>query len=179
MDTDKSVCVCETEFVNLCSCVTLFIFSHFDHSSPPPSLLSAYNHYSCFESTGESLEDDSSCPVFNSDVGMRRAGPVKGNLPLCGPMEPDPCLMAKLIMVAKAISEQVGSYVRVDLFASGQDVMVQEYSTNHMGGYRHCAATITDDGCVDPCFLGAMWNDMVGPTTVYGGSQSEIPDYLN
>jgi hypothetical protein len=48
-------------------------------------------------------------------------------------------------------------YVRIDMFVTAtNEIYVQEYTFNHLGGTKHCAATIVD-GCVDSCFLGKLW----------------------
>jgi len=53
---------------------------------------------------------------------------------------------------------------------------VQEYSTNHMNGLRHCSARI-EDGCINSCFLGQMWKAAGGHET-YGGPTTSIPEVI-
>lgn len=78
-----------------------------------------------------------------------------------------------MINIAKNISLQVGVYIRVDMFVAGDGtVRVQEFSTNHLNGQRHCSAKVSGD-CVDSCFLGQMWNDTSANVTL-GGSKATI-----
>ncbi|MEM1008985.1 MAG: hypothetical protein AAGJ35_08250, partial [Myxococcota bacterium] len=116
---------------------------------------------------------------MNSALGLRRAGPIKGNLPLCGALDVDPCKIAEIAEVAESLSSVIGAYMRVDMFLDETgSIRVQEYSGNHMGGYRHCSAKLDEvSGCVDPCFLGAMWND-AGGNAVYGGPALSLPGSL-
>ncbi|MEM1008464.1 MAG: hypothetical protein AAGJ35_05620 [Myxococcota bacterium] len=87
--------------------------------------------------------------------------------------------MAKAMKIATDLSEDIGSYIRIDLFSDGAgDVKVQEYATNHMGGYRYCAAKMNDDGCVDPCFMGTMWQEL-GGNALYGGLTTTMPSALD
>lgn len=51
--------------------------------------------------------------------------------------------------------------------ADNDQIVVQEYTTNHMGGRRHCSARLEADGCINSCFLGEMWNKA---GVSYGGS---------
>jgi hypothetical protein len=44
-----------------------------------------------------------------------------------------------------------------------------------MNGLRHCAAKLTDDGCIDSCYLGRMWDAAGGP---YGGAPTSVPTQL-
>eukprot|EP00542_Grammatophora_oceanica_P010188 CAMPEP_0194047234 /NCGR_PEP_ID=MMETSP0009_2-20130614/23637_1 /TAXON_ID=210454 /ORGANISM="Grammatophora oceanica, Strain CCMP 410" /LENGTH=600 /DNA_ID=CAMNT_0038692783 /DNA_START=31 /DNA_END=1833 /DNA_ORIENTATION=+ len=137
----------------------------------------------CFQTTGEAATDDSGiCTAVNGGLGMRRTGPVKQNLPICtADLEFDSCAITKLAEVAHDISLIVGSYIRVDMFmdASGK-IYVQEYSTNPMNGIRYCASRIDPvTGCLDPCFLGEMWDANSSPGfELYGGNQDDIPVYL-
>jgi hypothetical protein len=61
------------------------------------------------------------------------------------------------------------------MFVAGNKIWVQEYSTNHMNGLRHCAAKTDDEGCFDSCFLGRMWNDAGAES---GGIPTAVPDKL-
>ena len=37
--------------------------------------------------------------------------------------------------------------------------VVQEYTTNHNGGTRHCSETLSEDAtCVNACFFGELWS---------------------
>jgi hypothetical protein len=67
--------------------------------------------------------------------------------------------------------------MRVDLFVANGKVFVQEYTTNHMNGLRHCAAKFNPDtGCIDSCFLGRAWKAAGLP---YGGVTTAVPSALN
>jgi hypothetical protein len=70
--------------------------------------------------------------------------------------------------------------MRVDMFMTGQEVYVQEYSPNPMNGLRHCASKTDSNGCIDSCFLGREWNAAGGG--VYGGAataaQGDLDTFL-
>jgi len=136
----------------------------------------------CFENVeGPEILDDSSCVAVNSVSGMFRAGPLKGSLPLCAADDfVDPCQLAKMAEVAMDLGGTIGAYVRVDMFLDGLDnVRVQEYSTNHMNGLRYCASRVDPiTGCLDPCFLGEMW-DANGSNKLYGGDATPVPSDLS
>ncbi|MEM1010562.1 MAG: hypothetical protein AAGJ35_16335, partial [Myxococcota bacterium] len=68
---------------------------------------------------------------------MRKAGPVKGNLPLCSELDVDPCEIQKMAEIAADLTSTIGVYVRVDMFVDeNKNFSSQEYTTNHMGGCR-------------------------------------------
>jgi hypothetical protein len=102
---------------------------------------------------------------------------MKG-LDLCESVDkPDDCIIADIKKVAEEISEKIGAYVRIDMFISKDvEIVVQEYTTNHMGGLRHCSAR-KENGCIDSCFLGKMWKDAGGNST-YGGPSTGIPQVI-
>ena len=99
---------------------------------------------------------------------------MKG-LDLCGEIEkPADCLIADIVAVAQDVSKRIGAYVRVDMFvAQNNEIVVQEYTTNHMAGLRHCSARM-ENGCVNSCFLGEMWKAAGGNAT-YGGPSTGVP----
>ena len=100
---------------------------------------------------------------------------------MCGPVDPpDPCVWNELIRNAKALSRDIGVYMRIDMFVTDDKMIyVQEYTRNHNGGLRHCAAKRHPaDGCVDSCFLGRTWQDAGGEQRL-GGPKVPIPEYLN
>jgi hypothetical protein len=81
-----------------------------------------------------------------------------------------------MIDLAVRLGDKIGVYMRIDMFVWDNKVYVQEYTSNHMNGLRHCAAKITDEGCIDSCFLGRMWNDAGAP---YGGHATDVPNKLD
>lgn len=122
--------------------------------------------------------DTQQCTLLDSQGGANTARPMKG-FDLCGPLtKPPDCLLNDLIALAKKASAAVGVYARIDLFASGvtNQVYVQEYTMNHMNGIRHCMAQSTAS-CIDPCYLGVMWQNAGGNAT-FGGGGVTIPASL-
>jgi hypothetical protein len=86
---------------------------------------------------------------------------------LCGQLEhPDPCVFTNLKALAREISEVLGVYMRIDFFVNGSGmIFVQEFTSNHAGGLRHCASKYNEEtGCVDSCFLGKLWKEKSGGT---------------
>jgi hypothetical protein len=99
---------------------------------------------------------------------------VKGD-DLCGPVPPPKaCVFKKMKEIAIKLSKAIGVYVRIDMFVTANnEIYVQEYTFNHLGGTKHCAATIVD-GCVDSCFLGKNWaeaSSAPGGSVEMGGPQ--------
>ena len=134
--------------------------------------------WGCFTPTGTEMKDEGGqCHAIDFATGSGKAYPVKG-LDICGALErPDECLIADITAVAKKVSKLIGAYVRIDMFVSkDNEIVVQEYTTNHMGGLRHCSARI-ENGCINSCFLGEMWKAAGGDTT-YGGPPTGIPDAI-
>eukprot|EP00545_Synedropsis_sp_CCMP1620_P013124 CAMPEP_0119003398 /NCGR_PEP_ID=MMETSP1176-20130426/535_1 /TAXON_ID=265551 /ORGANISM="Synedropsis recta cf, Strain CCMP1620" /LENGTH=1216 /DNA_ID=CAMNT_0006954997 /DNA_START=44 /DNA_END=3694 /DNA_ORIENTATION=+ len=133
--------------------------------------------YGCFTPSGSEVEEGQ-CYAIDYATGARKNYPMKG-LDLCGPInKPDDCLINDIVAVAKDVSKTIGAYVRIDMFVSKEnEVVVQEYSTNHMGGSRHCSARVNEvTGCVDSCFLGEMWQSTVGGTNaLFGGPPTDVP----
>jgi len=123
--------------------------------------------------------DADGCYDIDYDHGERHPYPFKGQN-LCGELnEPKTCLLDSLKAIATDLSKTLGVYMRIDMFVSGDDkVFVQEYTTNHAGGLRHCAAKESDSGCIDSCFLGKIWKDK-SSGTIYGGPQTSIPSILD
>mmetsp|Transcript_18660 Transcript_18660/g.28348 ORF Transcript_18660/g.28348 Transcript_18660/m.28348 type:complete len:822 (+) Transcript_18660:94-2559(+) len=135
------------------------------------------DQHGCFTPSSEGEKAESGCTAIDFNTGKDKAHPMKG-LDICGPIEkPDDCIIQDIIDVAKKIGRLVGAYVRVDLFISSNgEVIVQEYSTNHMNGLRHCSAKV-DGGCINSCFLGQMWKAAGGHAT-YGGPATSIPEVI-
>ena len=82
--------------------------------------------------------------------------------------------------LAVELGSLIGVYMRIDFFVGGDGkVYVQEYTSNHAGGTRHCAAREDEDtGCIDSCYLGKLWKEMSGGGTLYGGPQTDTPNIL-
>jgi len=134
----------------------------------------------CFETVdGMAETDGDGCIAVNTGLGFHRAGLVKQSLSICSDVNVDLCALAEMAEVATAVSSQIGVYIRVDMFLDASDEpRLQEYSTNHMGGYRYCASTVDPvTGCLDPCYLGQMWDEN-GSNKLYGGDQPTVPSYL-
>lgn len=126
----------------------------------------------CFTPTslteeGTNVDATDMCYDIDFETGMKKTYPIKG-LDLCGPLPDKPCL-DDLIAVAEIVGNAIGAYVRVDMFLDVEgNPVVQEYTSNHMGGTRHCSAKLSGDGtCVNACFLGELWNATGYPE--YGG----------
>jgi hypothetical protein len=137
--------------------------------------------YGCFEPAGNSMQvnvdkTNSSCAAIDFSTGRRKAGPVKKDMYICQTVgKPSACIIKDMIAAAEKLGSAIGVYMRVDMFVSGNDVFVQEYSANPMNGLRHCAAKM-DGACVDSCFLGRAWKAAGVP---YGGKLTTMPTELN
>lgn len=136
------------------------------------------DQYGCF-TPGGTNEVEGTCTDIDFQTGLQQAHPMKG-MDLCSELDRlDDCVMADMVAVAKKASEAIGVYVRVDMFLGSSDraVHVQEFSTNHMNGLRHCSAVKNADGCIDPCFQGVLWKKN-GGVTALGGPRTHMPDAL-
>jgi hypothetical protein len=133
--------------------------------------------YGCFEPGGLELMDEAgSCNMIDFASGKLRAGPVKKDLNICDEISKVPdCIMQDMINIALSLGKKIGVAIRVDMFVAKNKVYVQEYSANHMNGLRHCAARVTEEGCIDSCYLGRMWDAAGGP---YGGMPTTVPAEL-
>jgi hypothetical protein len=123
--------------------------------------------------------DDDSCYDIDFSYGEEHPYQFKGQ-DLCGAIDP-PCapVWDALKDLATALSTKLGVYMRIDLFLSGNNqIYVQEYTSNHAGGLRHCAAKKTESGCIDSCFLGKLWKSESSGGTMYGGPQTALPTIL-
>jgi len=135
--------------------------------------------FGCFEpSHVGNVEKDTSCTSIDFSIGRRKAGPVKKDLYICSEIPIiDECIKQEMIELAIEIGKRVGVYIRVDMFVADGRIFVQEYSTNHMNGLRHCAASFDPiSGCIDSCFLGRMWSSAGAP---YGGVKTVVPAKLD
>jgi len=133
--------------------------------------------YICFEPSGmEESNGTFTCTAIDFTAGEDNAGPFTKNLNLCSDdaiSKPDLEVINEIIVTAVSLSKAIGVFMRIDMFVNDKIVYVQEYSPNHMGGMRRCAAKVDSDGCIDSCFLGKMWKAS-GPT--HGGVKTKMPD---
>jgi hypothetical protein len=138
--------------------------------------------FGCFEPTGLGplVNPNDQCTMIDFDTGKRKCGPVKKDLYLCDEIPVlESCVIERMIGMAEQLGSIIGVYVRVDMFVvyegDAPRIYVQEYTTNHMNGLRHCSAKL-EDGCIDSCFLGKLFKEAGLP---YGGVSTDIPAYLN
>lgn len=84
--------------------------------------------------------------------------------------------------IAKKWSAKLGLYARIDMFVtddSRNEIYVQEYTFNHLGGTKHCAAKTNDvTGCIDLCFLGNLWSENGGDPKM-GGPKTARPSVFD
>jgi hypothetical protein len=135
------------------------------------------DQFGCFVPTGvENTNSDGSCNAIDFSSGATNPGPVKNNLNLCGKDIPQPtdCIIQDMITIAEALSQEIGVYMRIDVFVSGGKVYVQEYAPNPINGNRHCVAR-EDGDCIDSCILGRKWKNAGLP---YGGTSTTVPLFL-
>jgi hypothetical protein len=130
------------------------------------------DQYGCFTTAGKE-EKDGQCTVIDFQTGSKKAHPMKG-MDLCSALPViGECVMNDMIALATKASEAIGVYVRVDMFVGpNNEIYVQEFSTNHMSGFRHCSAIKDENNCIDPCFQGRMWKN-TGSST-FGGTETDI-----
>ncbi|KAI2501576.1 hypothetical protein MHU86_12900 [Fragilaria crotonensis] len=135
------------------------------------------DQFGCF-SAGGRAEFQGQCTAIDFQKGATMAHPMKG-LDLCTDLVKfDDCLMNDMIAIARQASEMIGVYIRVDMFVGNDGkIYLQEFTTNHMNGLRHCSAIMNANGCVDPCFQGAMWK-AAGNNSTFGGSLTVEPEAL-
>lgn len=138
------------------------------------------DQFGCFEPGGVETIESNGCTAIDFITGKRRAGPVKKDLYICDDASIptlDDCTKQEMLDIALDLGKRIGVYMRVDLFVANGKVFVQEYTTNHMNGLRHCAAKFNPDtGCIDSCFLGRAWKAAGLP---YGGVTTAAPSTLN
>jgi hypothetical protein len=134
------------------------------------------DQYGCFTPAGNE-EKNGQCTAIDFQTGRNKAHPMKG-MDICSALPAiDECVMNDMIALATKASEAIGVYVRVDMFVGPNDeIYVQEFSTNHMNGLRHCSAIKDENGCIDPCFQGRMWKN-TGSST-FGGTETDMPTEL-
>jgi hypothetical protein len=138
------------------------------------------DQFGCFEPGGVETIDKAGCTAIDFTTGKRRSGPVKKDLYLCDNKsipQLDDCLKKEMIATALNLGSKIGVYIRIDMFVADGLVFVQEYTTNHMNGLRHCASKLNAyTGCVDSCFIGRAWNVAV---TEFGGPATAVPSALS
>ena len=133
----------------------------------------------CFRSAGQS-EKDPSDQCTRIDFSNGRLVTMKG-LDFCTTTPARPDNLDEIIATAKAVSERIGAYIRVDLLTTADDtVVVNEFTPGHTNGRVHCSSRIDGNGCVDSCFLGRMWKDNSPASTdlLHGGSATGVPTGL-
>ena len=138
--------------------------------------------YGCFKDqlpfgkkTGQCYNIDFADGVQNSKTTS-----VKG-FDLCGPAPPPKtCLFNNMKAIAKKLSAKLGVYARIDMFVTERnEIYVQEYTFNHLGGTKHCAAKKDDvTGCIDSCFLGNLWSENGGDPEM-GGPKTARPSVFD
>jgi hypothetical protein len=135
------------------------------------------DQYGCFEPGAiDHVDSITGCTAIDFSTGKSKAGAIKKDLYTCERIpDIDQCLLGEMINIALNLGNRIGVYVRVDMFLVDNKIYVQEYSTNHMNGLRHCAARTDEKGCIDSCFMGRMWNEAGG---LYGGSSTAVPSSL-
>jgi hypothetical protein len=133
--------------------------------------------FGCFEPSGmDMVNTNTQCTEIDFVTGKIKMGPVKKDLYLCDEVPAlSPCLLAEMTEIALGLGETIGVYMRVDMFVVDNKAYVQEYSANHMNGLRHCASKLDENGCIDSCFLGRMWDAAGAP---YGGGKTSVPANL-
>jgi hypothetical protein len=134
----------------------------------------------CFAPAG-SVQTDGQCNVINFIEGSKKPFPIKG-VDLCSSVpDIEPCIFQDMVNLAKKAGSDIGAYIRVDMFVGADGkVYVQEFSTNHLNGNRHCSAKVLPNGCIDSCFLGAMWNDLGSSSNLlFGGRKPDTPAALS
>lgn len=105
----------------------------------------------------------------------------------CPLTEGPPAQWDKIIETAKYISRHIGIFARIDLYIQGDDddgvdVVLGEATFLPFAGNHHCMSSTllsSDGGCVDPCFLGRLWerNNMEF-NTIEGGPLPDEPEAI-
>lgn len=136
------------------------------------------DQFGCFVPTGESNQNaDGSCSAIDFSAGSMNPAPVKNHLNLCVGDDlprPEQCIVNDMIKIAETLSQDIGVYMRIDVFVYNGNVYVQEYSPNPINGKRHCVAKEEND-CIDSCVMGRKWKAAGLP---YGGSPTIVPAEL-
>lgn len=139
------------------------------------------DQFGCFAPAG-SQRTAGQCTGIDFNRGSMDPRKVKG-FDLCSSVpEIAPCLFQDMIDLAKKVSLEVGVYIRIDMFAMTDNFYLQEFSTNHMNGARHCSARLDENDCIDSCFQGRLWikNGLsAGSNFTMGGRQTPIPSSLS
>jgi hypothetical protein len=125
-------------------------------------------------------DDGDTCYDIDKELGQKNPHPIK-DLDLCGELDdPKPCAWEDMKAIAMAIGSIIGVYMRIDMFVGADNaVYVQEYTTNHNGGLRHCTAR-EEDGCLNSCFLGQLWKSKSPDESLkFGGPITTEPLFLS
>ena len=140
------------------------------------------DQYGCFE-PGFPAQPDGACYFVDCDEGRNNIGQIKG-FDICrGPLPPIPtCIWDDMMTAARALGNTIGVYMRIDMFVSAEGlVYIQEYTSNHNGGLRHCTARQDPSGCIDSCFMGECWKEngeKPNGSLVFGGPRTAEPVIL-
>ena len=145
--------------------------------------LERLDQHGCFEPAFPE-QRDGACWLVDTEAGCMNPGQIKGMNICTDPLPIIPtCVWDDLTATAIALGTEIGVYMRIDMFVSGDGVVhVQEYTSNHNGGLRHCTARTDPSGCIDSCFLGECWKDngnKPNGNQVYGGPRTAEPTILN
>ena len=129
----------------------------------------------CFRSAGEEKKD-SSGQCTQIDFANGQLLTMKG-LDFCSSTPDKPSNLDDIIATAKAVSERIGVYMRIDMLVGADGTaMVGEFTPGHTNGRVHCSAKVDANGCVDSCFLGRLWSDTSsGPGLLHGGDGTVVP----
>ena len=140
----------------------------------------------CFRSAHDAAVDDQGCTRIGFTT--KRIEQVKG-LDMCVGSPTRPTNLDDILDLARNISIRIGVYTRVDLFIPGNGgntgdtgnnndaVLVGEFTPGHTNGRVHCSSK-SDGSCIDPCFLGRLW-DGNGGDSLHGGTATTIPNGLS
>lgn len=123
-------------------------------------------------------DDGDQCYDIDKEAGKDNPYTIKG-FDFCGDLtKPDDCAWEDMKAIALSLSEKIGVYMRIDMFLDANNqVWVQEYTDNHNGGLRHCAAK-EENGCINSCFLGQLWKATSGSDLTYGGPIAMEPMWM-
>lgn len=134
------------------------------------------DQYGCFTSAGRDEPFQfGTCYPIDFLEGSLQPQPMKG-FDLCSDIPVvDPCVWRNMLNVVRQASTLIGVYVRIDMFLSASGLAyIQELTTNHINGLRHCTAKQRADGCIDACYQGLRWRNAGGNATL-GGPLKPLP----
>jgi len=132
----------------------------------------------CFRSSGEEemMESQPQCTRIDFDNGHLQT--MKG-LDFCAMTPAMPTNLEDILATAKAVSERIAVYMRIDLLVSANgEIMVGEFTPGHTNGRVHCSSKVDENGCVDSCYLGRMWSESGSDDLLHGGPATSVPSGL-